>query len=232
MVATVAIIDIRMGVLVCAAVVIVAVAVVAIISLTVAAASVAVAVVAVCVVIVVITMIIVMVIMVVVVIVIMIVVVVVIVAKSAMIAMMVIAMIIIMIVMVRTVGIVVTVVVAVMIAEVRRMTLYPVRRRMIDVAWRVPIAVGYPRRVPYDGVARTHKYRVKQYRRCRNGDYGGCRRRDIYVVVIGGDSHPRTMEPLDPHLVRIINVVLHVIHVAAVNLGVGGYRGNHRHYDE
>ena len=226
MVATVAIIDIRMGVLVCAAVVIVAVAVVAIISLTVAAASVAVAVVAVCVVIVVITMIIVMVIMVVVVIVIMIV------AKSAMIVMMVIAMIIIMIVMVRTVGIVVTVVVAVMIAEVRRMTLYPVRRRMIDVAWRVPIAVGYPRRVPYDGVARTHKYRVKQYRRCRNGDYGGCRRRDIYVVVIGGDSHPRTMEPLDPHLVRIINVVLHVIHVATVNLGVGGYRGNHRHYDE
>ena len=219
MVATVAIIDIRMGVLVCAAVVIVAVAVVAIISLTVAAASVAVAVVAVCVVIVVITMIIVMVIMVVVVIVIMIVAV--IVAKSAMIVMMVIAMIIIMIVMVRTVGIVVTVVVAVMIAEARRMTLYPVRRRMIDVAWRVPIAVGYPRRVPYDGVARTHKYRVKQYRRCRNGDYGGCRRRDIDVVVVGGDSNSRTVEPLDPHLVRIINVVLHVIHVATVNLRVG-----------
>jgi len=134
----------------------------------------------------------------------------------------------------RTVAIVVVVGVAVVIvAIVRRMTFYPIRSGVIYVYGRVPKVVGRPRLVPnYCVMIRTHVERTPQYRcRCHR-NHRGCRRSDIYIVIIGGYRYPRTMEPLDSHLVRIVDVVLYVVNIAAVNLRVGGYCGNHRHYYE
>jgi hypothetical protein len=134
----------------------------------------------------------------------------------------------------RTVAIVVVVGVAVVIvAIVRRMTLYPIRSGVIYVYGRVPKVVGRPRLVPnYCVIMRTHIERTPQYR-CRcHCNYRGCRRSNVHIIVVSGNCYPRTMEPLDSHLVRIVDVVLYVVNVAAVNLRVGGYCGNHRHYYE
>lgn len=135
----------------------------------------------------------------------------------------------------RTVVIIVVVVgvAVVIVAIIRRMTLYPIRSGVIYVYGRVPKVVGRPRLVPnYCVIMRTHIERTPQYR-CRcHCNYRGCRRSNVHIVVIGGNCYPRTMEPLDSHLVRIVDVVLDVINVAAVNLRVGGYCGNHRHYYE
>ena len=134
----------------------------------------------------------------------------------------------------RTVAIVVVVGVAVVIvAIVRRMTFYPIRSGVIYVYGRVPKVVGRPRLVPnYCVMIRTHIERTPQYR-CRcHCNHRGCRRSNVHIVVIGGNCYPRTMEPLDSHLVRIVDVVLYVVNIAAVNLRVGGYCGNHRHYYE
>lgn len=134
----------------------------------------------------------------------------------------------------RTVVIVVVVGVAVVIVVmVRRMTLYPIRSGVIHVYGSVPKVVGRPRLVPnYCVIMRTHVERTPQYR-CRcHCNHRGYRRSNVHVVVVGGNSYPRTMEPLDSHLVRIVDVVLDVVNVAAVNLRVGGYCGNHRHYYE
>ena len=134
----------------------------------------------------------------------------------------------------RTVAIVVVVGVAVVIVVmVRRMTLYPIWRSVIDVYGRAPKVVGRPRLVPnYCVMIRTHIERTPQYR-CRcHCNHRGCRRCNVHIVVVGGNCYPRTMEPLDSHLVRIVDVVLYVVNIAAVNLRVGGYCGNHRHYYE
>jgi len=135
----------------------------------------------------------------------------------------------------RTVAIIVVVVgvAVVIVVMVRRMTLYPIRSGVIYVYGRVPKVVGRPRLVPnYCVIMRTHIERTPQYR-CRcHCNHRGCRRSNVHIVVIGGNCYPRTMEPLDSHLVRIVDVIFDVINVAAVNLRVGGYCGNHRHYYE
>jgi len=134
----------------------------------------------------------------------------------------------------RTVAIVVVVGVAVVIvAIIRRMTLYPIRSGVIYVYGRVPKVVGRPRLVPnYCVTIRTHIKRTPQYR-CRcHCNHRGCRRSNVHIIVVGGNCYPRTMEPLDSHLVRIVDVVLYVVNIAAINLRVGGYCGNHRHYYE
>jgi len=135
----------------------------------------------------------------------------------------------------RTIVIIVVVVgvAVVIVVMVRRMTLYPIRSGVIYVYGRVPKVVGRPRFVPnYCVIMRTHVERTPQYR-CRcHCNHRGCRRSDIYVVIIGGYRYPRTMEPLDSHLVRIVDVVLYVVNIAAINLRVGGYSGNHCHYYE
>ena len=134
----------------------------------------------------------------------------------------------------RTVVIVVVVGVAVVIVVmVRRMTLYPIRSGVIHVYGSVPKVVGRPRLVPnYCVIMRTHVERTPQYR-CRcHCNHRGYRRSNVHIVIVGGNSYPRTMEPLDSHLVRIVDVVLNVVNVTAVNLRVGGYCGNHRHYYE
>jgi hypothetical protein len=135
----------------------------------------------------------------------------------------------------RTVAIIVVVVgvAVVIVVMVRRMTLYPIRSGVIYVYGRVPKVVGRPRLLPnYCVIMRTHVERTPQYR-CRcHCNHRGCRRSNVHIVVIGGNCYPRTMEPLDSHLVRIVDVVLYVVNIAAVNLRVGGYCGNHRHYYE
>lgn len=146
------------------------------------------------------------------------------------------------VVVVITIIIVIVIMVVVMITvvvvrtcrlAVRRMTLYPIRSGVIYVYGRVPKVVGRPRLVPnYCVMIRTHIERTPQYR-CRcHCNHRGCRRSNVHIVVIGGNCYPRTMEPLDSHLVRIVDVVLYVVNIAAINLRVGGYCGNHRHYYE
>jgi len=129
----------------------------------------------------------------------------------------------------------VTVVMVVSVSIMHRMTLYPIRRGVVIYSpRRVPEVVRGPRLVPYNRgvVVGAHIERTPQYR-CRcHCNYRGCRRSNVHIVVVGSNCYPRTMEPLDSHLVGVVHVVLHVIYVAAVYLGVGGYRGNHRQYNE
>ena len=215
------------GVLACAAVVRVALTaavliVVAIITLTVAAMAVVVAVIAV------VTIMVVVVITIVVVIVMVIMMITVIVVRTCR------------LVVRRTVVVVVVVIiymviVTVVIPYVSRMTLYPIRRGVIHVTRCVPEVMRRPRLVPNHrgGVAvGTHIERTPQDG-CRSHRNHSARRRcNIHVVIVGGDSRPRTVKPLDSHLVGVVHIILHVIYVAAINLRVGGYRGNRRHYNE
>ena len=234
------------GVLACAAVVRVALTaavliVVAIITLTVAAMAVVVAVIAVVaiiivVIIAVVTIMVVVVITIVVVIVMVIMMITVIVVRTCRLV----VRCVIRLVMCETVAIVVVVIVTmvivtVVIPYVSRMTLYPIRRGVIHVTRCVPEVMRRPRLVPNHrgGVAvGTHIERTPQDG-CRSHRNHSARRRcNIHVVIVGGDSSPRTVKPLDSHLVGVVHIILHVIYVAAINLRVGGYRGNHRHYNE
>ena len=226
------------GVLACAAVVRVALTaavliVVAIITLTVAAMAVVVAVIAVVaiiivVIIAVVTIMVVVVITIVVVIVMIIVMITVIVVRTCR------------FVVRRTVVVVVVVIISmvivtVVIPYVSRMTLYPIRRGVIHVTRCVPEVMRRPRLVPNHrgGVAMgTHIERTPQDGCRSHRNHSACRRCDIHIVIICGNSHSRTVKPLDSHLVGVVHIVLDVVNVAAVNLRVGGYCGNHRHYNE
>lgn len=226
------------GVLACAAVVRVALTaavliVVAIITLTVAAMAVVVAVIAVVaiiivVIIAVVTIMVVVVITIVVVIVMIIVMITVVVVRTCR------------LVVRRTVVVVVVVIISmvivtVVIPYVSRMTLYPIRRGVIHVTRCVPEVMRRPRLVPNHrgGVAMgTHIERTPQDGCRSHRNHSACRRCDIHIVIICGNSHSRTVKPLDSHLVGVVHIVLDVVNVAAVNLRVGGYCGNHRHYNE
>ena len=226
------------GVLACAAVVRVALTaavliVVAIITLTVAAMAVVVAVIAVVaiiivVIIAVVTIMVVVVITIVVVIVMIIVMITVIVVRACR------------FVVRRTVVVVVVVIISmvivtVVIPYVSRTMLYPIRRGVIHVTRCVPEVMRRPRLVPNHrgGVAvGTHIERTPQDGCRSHRNHSACRRCDIHIVIICGNSHSRTVKPLDSHLVGVVHIVLDVVNVAAVNLRVGGYCGNHRHYNE
>ena len=140
----------------------------------------------------------------------------------------------------RTVVVVVVVIIPmviipVVIPYVSRMTLYPIRRGVIHVTRCVPEVMRWPRLVPNHrgGVAvGTHIERTPQYGCRSHRNHSACRRCDIHIVIICGNSHSRTVKPLDSHLVGVVHIVLDVVNVAAVNLRVGGYCGNHRHYNE
>ena len=131
--------------------------------------------------------------------------------------------------------IVTMVIVTVVIPYVSRTMLYPIRRGAVHVTRCVPEVMRRPRLVPNHrgGVAvGTHIERTPQDG-CRSHRNHSARRRcNIHVVIVGGDSSPRTVKPLDSHLVGVVHIILHVIYVAAINLRVGGYRGNRRHYNE
>ena len=226
------------GVLACAAVVRVALTaavliVVAIITLTVAAMAVVVAVIAVVaiiivVIIAVVTIMVVVVITIVVVIVMIIMMITVIVVRTCR------------FVVRRTVVVVVVVIISmvivtVVIPYVSRTMLYPIRRGVIHVTRCVPEVMRRPRLVPNHrgGVAvGTHIERTPQDGCRSHRNHSACRRCDIHIVIICGNSHSRTVKPLDSHLVGVVHIVLDVVNVAAVNLRVGGYCGNHRHYNE
>lgn len=139
------------------------------------------------------------------------------------------------VVVIVTMVIVTIVIVTVVIPYVSRTMLYPIRRGMVHVTRCVPEVMRRPRLVPNHrgGVAvGTHIERTPQDG-CRSHRNHSARRRcDIHVVIVGGDSSPRTVKPFDSHLVGVVHIILHVIYVAAINLSVGGYRGNHRHYNE
>ena len=140
----------------------------------------------------------------------------------------------------RTVVVVVVVIISmvivtVVIPYVSRMTLYPIRRGVIHVTRCVPEVMRRPRLVPNHrgGVAvGTHIERTPQDGCRSHRNHSACRRCDIHIVIICGNSHSRTVKPLDSHLVGVVHIVLDVVNVAAVNLRVGGYCGNHRHYNE
>lgn len=140
----------------------------------------------------------------------------------------------------RTVVVVVVVIISmvivtVVIPYVSRMTLYPIRRGVIHVTRCVPEVMRRPRLVPNHrgGVAMgTHIERTPQDGCRSHRNHSACRRCDIHIVIICGNSHSRTVKPLDSHLVGVVHIVLDVVNVAAVNLRVGGYCGNHRHYNE
>ena len=226
------------GVLACAAVVRVALTaavliVVAIITLTVAAMAVVVAVIAVVaiiivVIIAVVTIMVVVVITIVVVIVMVIMMITVIVVRTCR------------LVVRRTVVVVVVVIISmvivtVVIPYVSRTMLYPIRRGVVHVTRCVPEVMRRPRLVPNHrgGVAvGTHIERTPQDGCRSHRNHSACRRCDIHIVIICGNSHSRTVKPLDSHLVGVVHIVLDVVNVAAVNLRVGGYCGNHRHYNE
>lgn len=143
-------------------------------------------------------------------------------------------------VMCGTVAIVVVVIVTIVIVTVvipyvSRTMLYPIRRGMVHVTRCVPEVMRRPRLVPNHrgGVAvGTHIERTPQDGCSSHRNHSARRRCDIHVVIVGGDSRPRTVKPFDSHLVGVVHIILHVIYVAAINLSVGGYRGNHRHYNE
>lgn len=234
------------GVLACAAIVRVALTaavliVVAIITLTVAAMAVVVAVIAV-VAIIIVVIIAVVTIMVVVVITIVVVIVIVIIVMITMIVVRMCRLVVraCRFVVRRTVVVVVVVIISmvivtVVIPYVSRMTLYPIRRGVIHVTRCVPEVMRRPRLVPNHrgGVAMgTHIERTPQDGCRSHRNHSACRRCDIHIVIICGNSHSRTVKPLDSHLVGVVHIVLDVVNVAAVNLRVGGYCGNHRHYNE
>ncbi len=129
----------------------------------------------------------------------------------------------------------VAVVMVISVSIMHRMTLYPIRRGVIHVTRCVPEVMRRPRLVPNHrgGVAvGTHIERTPQDGCRSHRNHSACRRCDIHIVIIRGNSHSRTVKPLDSHLVGVVHIVLDLVNVAAVNLRVCGYCGNHRHYNE